>query len=106
MTPQRPIQNTDTNTDSNPSGKPEVVEVTEAQKSHAALMLSLQRIFEHWKATCNKPKAKLVLKRKTKVLARLKEGYSEDEIKRAIDHCSKSEFNNGGGDGSPSLSAA
>lgn len=80
----------------NPSGKPEDLELASKKlQLNSERRETTNRIFEHWKVACNKPRAKFLPKRREKVIGRLREGYSEAEIKQAIDNCSKSEFNSG-----------
>lgn len=52
-------------------------------------------VFEFWKATFNSPKTVLTEKRKKKIEARLEQGYSVDDIKKAILNCSKSDYHMG-----------
>lgn len=50
-------------------------------------------VFEFWKSVFEKSeKAILSDKRKTKIIERLKDGYTVEQIKQAIYNCSKSEF--------------
>lgn len=63
--------------------------------ANASRVLSSQalEIFEHWKKVFSKRGDVLFSeKRKGKVLARLNQGYTIDQIKQAIDNCAKSEF--------------
>jgi hypothetical protein len=46
-------------------------------------------LFDYWRTKCGHPKALLTLDRKTKVIARLREGYSEADIRQAIDGAAK-----------------
>jgi hypothetical protein len=52
-------------------------------------------IFKYWQITLNHHKAKLDTKRKKKIEAALKLNYSVEDLKRAIDGCSKSPFHMG-----------
>lgn len=53
-------------------------------------------VFEHWRAAMKKTKAvKLDAKRKGKIRARLKDGFTVDDIKKAIDGCASSAFHMG-----------
>jgi len=58
----------------------------------------IQEIFDYWVKVMNKPKAKLIPARTTKIKARLKEGYTVDEVKLAVDGCAKSPHNMGDND--------
>lgn len=53
----------------------------------------VRAVFEHWKKKMQKHgQVRLTDERRKKIQARLKDGYSVDEIKRAVDGCSQSEF--------------
>lgn len=58
-----------------------------------------QRLFEYWQVVMKKEKAKLTSKRKNCILARLREGYSVDQISMAIDGCMSSPYHMGQNDG-------
>lgn len=55
-------------------------------------------VFEFWKTTFNSPKTVLTEKRKKKIEARLEQGYSVEDIKKAILNCSKSDYHMGKND--------
>ncbi|WLF84812.1 YdaU family protein [Moraxella sp. ZY210820] len=58
------------------------------------LSAQAQEIFEFWKSVFGKnASTQFSDKRKAKVIARLKDGYSIDEIKKAIHNVSQNEFN-------------
>lgn len=58
--------------------------------------LELQ-IYNHWKTTMGKNgSTKFTDGRRSKIKARLREGYTIDQIKTAIDNCKASEFHMGG----------
>lgn len=58
------------------------------------LSAQAQEIFEFWKSVFGKnASTQFSDKRKAKVIARLKDGYSIDEIKKAITNVSQNEFN-------------
>lgn len=70
-----------------PSGEPEPAKNQHFKKE-------IQEIFEFWKTTFGKSNQTVLdSKRKGKIHARLKEGYSVDQIKQAIIGCSKSTYN-------------
>ncbi len=52
-------------------------------------------IFTYWKKELNHPRAKLDDKRKKKITALLKIGYTIEDLKTAIDGCKKSPFHQG-----------
>jgi len=58
-------------------------------------IIIVKEIFELWKKILNHKKAKLTNDRITKIKARLKEGYTEEECKSAITGCSKSDYHMG-----------
>lgn len=71
-----------------PSGEPEP-----AKKQNQNFKNEIQEIFEFWKTTfCKSDQTVLSDKRKTKIQARLKEGYAVDQIKKGIIGCSKSDY--------------
>lgn len=55
----------------------------------------VQEIFDHWRHTLGHKKAKLTPDRASKIKARLKEGYTVGECKRAIQGCGLSPFHRG-----------
>lgn len=52
-------------------------------------------VFEYWQAKLNKKGAKLTADRRTKIEARLREGYTIADIRRAIDNIAASDFHRG-----------
>lgn len=55
----------------------------------------VQQIFEYWQQVMDHPRAKLDVSRRRAITARLKEGYTVDQIKAAIDGCKASDFHQG-----------
>ena len=55
-------------------------------------------LFQYWQARCNKPRAKFTQERRRCLRARLREGYTAVEIRRAIDGCADSPFHSGEND--------
>lgn len=53
------------------------------------------RVFAHWQQRCNHPKARLTPERAGKILARLKQGYTQNDLFAAIDGCASSAFHSG-----------
>ncbi|HDR2009621.1 TPA: DUF1376 domain-containing protein [Acinetobacter baumannii] len=89
--PSNHLTNEPSNQENNicpPNGEP-----MSAEKPKESFKEEIQEIFEFWKTTFNK-NSRTVLdnKRKTKIQARLKEGYTVQDIKLAITNCSKSEY--------------
>lgn len=58
----------------------------------------VQEIFEYWQLVMDHRRAKLDVSRRRAVTARLKEGYTVDQIKAAIDGCKRSDFHQGKND--------
>jgi len=56
------------------------------------------RVFECWKETMKRPKAKLDLNRTKAINARLADGYSVDDLCVAVHGCAESEFHMGAND--------
>ena len=58
-----------------------------------ALAAQISEVYEHWRSVMGKNgNAKLTPERQTKIKARLKDGYSPERLKRAIDGCGASDF--------------
>ncbi|MCV4783124.1 phage replication protein, partial [Escherichia coli] len=55
----------------------------------------VKEIFVFWQKTFNHPRARLDNTRRRKIEARLRDGYSVDEIKSAILGCKASPFHQG-----------
>ena len=55
-------------------------------------------VFSYWKEKLKHPQAQLGGKRKVIIAARIKEGYTVDALKEAIDGCSKSPYHQGKND--------
>ncbi|MBF6731338.1 DUF1376 domain-containing protein [Acinetobacter baumannii] len=71
-----------------PNGEP-----VPAEKPKENFKNEIQEVFEFWKVTFNKNnRTVLDNQRKSKIQARLKEGYTVEDIKTAIVGCSKSQF--------------
>ncbi len=52
-------------------------------------------LFQYWVARFGKTRARFTAERRTAVRARLRDGYTPDDIRRAIDGCKASGFHNG-----------
>ena len=76
-------------------GNPE--EVKRQRKTYTSIELSkiTTQLFNFWKQTLNHPKAILTKDRKSKIQARLKEGYTIEQAEEAIAGCSLSSFHMG-----------
>lgn len=70
-----------------------------AQPKTQEMLDSWKRIFAHWQKATDHPKARPTKDRKAKVYARLREGFGERDIIRAIDGCASSPFHMGENDG-------
>jgi hypothetical protein len=56
---------------------------------------AVRLVFEHWTVVMNKPKAKLTGDRERRIKARIREGYTVDDLKAAVDGCKASDFHQG-----------
>jgi DNA-binding transcriptional ArsR family regulator len=52
-------------------------------------------VFDHWREVMQSPRSKFTGDKKTKIQARLSEGFTVDDLKRAIDGCAASDFHMG-----------
>jgi hypothetical protein len=55
-------------------------------------------VFDFWKQECDHPKAKLDRKRKAAIAARLKEGFTVEELSTAVRGCRSSPYHQGQND--------
>ncbi|CAM0682903.1 hypothetical protein J671_2288 [Acinetobacter sp. 1130196] len=89
--PSNHLTNEPSNQENNicpPNGEPVPVE-----KPKENFKNEIQEVFEFWKVTFNKNNRTILdNQRKSKIQARLKEGYTVEDIKTAIVGCSKSQF--------------
>jgi hypothetical protein len=58
----------------------------------------VEQVFAHWQAVMQIPRAKLDAKRRAAVQARIKDGYTADDLMLAVDGCRKSEWHMGKND--------
>lgn len=58
----------------------------------------ITEIFTHWQQIMGHPQAKLIDARKRAIAGRLREGYTVDQIKQAIEGCKASPFHQGEND--------
>lgn len=56
---------------------------------------AIRSVFAHWQERCEHPRAKLDDKRKRLIRARLQDGYTVDDLTKAIDGCARSPFHQG-----------
>lgn len=82
-------------TDSDPPLEEETNTNTNTKKKERPPSEDVSRIFSYWQSALNHPTAKLTAERKRKIEARLKEGYSIEQICQAIDGCAASAFHRG-----------
>jgi hypothetical protein len=54
-----------------------------------------QRVFNHWREACDHKAALFTAKRRTLIAARLREGYTVDQLMLAVDGCRGSPFHQG-----------
>jgi hypothetical protein len=64
----------------------------------AGFTAEAQEVFAHWQKVLNHPSAKLTKDRETKIKARLREGYTVEQCKRAVDGCRASPYHMGQND--------
>lgn len=62
------------------------------------LKTQVREIFEYWQRTMDHPQSKLIATRERAIAARLREGYTVDQVKAAIDGCRRSPFHQGQND--------
>lgn len=74
---------------------PKVLEAVNARLKQAA---SIRRIFTFWQEEVGKPEARLTPDRARKIQARIREGYTEQQIMQAIRGISRSPHHNGEND--------
>jgi hypothetical protein len=78
-------------------------DICEVETSHVCApdykpLTSTQEVFTHWQQVMNHPHAKLDTKRRKVIMQALGLGYTADNLKLAIDGCSKTPFNAGQND--------
>ncbi|AHF05410.1 hypothetical protein MARPU_05650 [Marichromatium purpuratum 984] len=56
---------------------------------------AVREVFDYWRAALDHPRAKLDSKRRRTIAARLKDGYSTEDLKRAVDGCRASPWHCG-----------
>jgi uncharacterized protein YdaU (DUF1376 family) len=56
------------------------------------------RVFQHWQTVMDKPRAQLDAKRSKAIAGRLKDGYTPEQLCRAIDGCRQDSFSMGQND--------
>lgn len=61
----------------------------------------VSQVFLYWQKTMQKPQAKLTSDRRNKITARLKDGYTAEQLMAAIDGCANSDFHMGRQPGKP-----
>lgn len=77
-------------------GMRKLAEQLDPPKESEELRRKVERVFEVWRAEMGKGgSAKLTRERRAKVEARLKEGYSAEEIIDAVRNCAASDFHRG-----------
>ena len=88
---EQTFNHTDTDTDTDT----DISTTTVVDKS---VHSEVAQVFEHWKSVMDSPRSNLDKKRKTAIEARLKDGFSVDDLKSAIDGCRKTPHNMGDND--------
>jgi hypothetical protein len=86
---------------SRPTSKPEESNVKSVPAgscmSNDISRATVLSLFSYWRTQCGHPTAKLKRDRERKIVARLREGYTEADIRRAIDGAAKHAFVNENG---------
>lgn len=72
--------------------------ICEAKASPCGASTATQLIFSYWQNVMNHPQAKLDKRRESKITQALKLGYSDEQLKQAINGCAKTPFNMGNND--------
>jgi hypothetical protein len=81
------------------SDRPVPVPLPQSQSQHRSRAGSstVRDLFDYWRDRCNHPTAKLGADRRGKIQARLNEGYTAEQIRRAIDGAARGAFVNDDG---------
>lgn len=80
-------------------GSGKALEVSGKEGEEKRVGTWIVKVFEHWRRRMNKPKnTKLTPGRRKVIRARLAEGYTTDQLMKAVDACSASEFHMGQND--------
>ena len=66
-----------------------------ARRHPSTTTTEVLEVYEHWKRACRKPRAKLTADRRSKVRARMREGYSVADLRKAIDGAARHAFGSG-----------
>jgi len=72
--------------------------VSEPPRETPQVARDVVSVFEHWKVATSRPLAKLTTDRISRIRGRLREGYSPETLRKAIDGCAASEFHSGTND--------
>jgi hypothetical protein len=70
----------------------------EEKRGSDRLSSDAQEVFEHWKAVMEHPESRFTANRREAVTDRLKEGYTVEQLKRAVSGCRASDFHRGKND--------
>lgn len=62
------------------------------------MIKEMHEVFDHWKMIMGHPRARIDAKRELAIKARLKDGYTADDLKMAIDGCAASAWHMGAND--------
>ena len=83
--------------DSHESDEP-VSEKSKVDQKRKLQLAQAKEVFEYWKQKFNKTdQTKYTDERKNKILARLNDGYTVEQIKQAVDGCASSEYHTNSG---------
>lgn len=67
---------------------------SEQEEQGGSLAPTVRRLFEYWQAQCRHPQSRLTAERRRKCEARLREGYTEEQGRTAIDGAARAAFVN------------
>jgi len=73
------------------------LELNSVEERKAMVRSEAKECFEYWQQRCEHPKARLGRDRQAKIVARLNEGYTVEQIKQAIDGAAVGAFTNDSG---------
>jgi hypothetical protein len=76
------------------STPPEDEDVLGGQSKPGARARAVRGLFEYWQDECDHSQAKLTHERRQRIEARLREGYTEQQIRQAIDGAARAPFVN------------
>lgn len=99
---ERPLNSVETREQRNSTNQSTINQSTnqpeEIHVAQSARRDQVASVFNHWRQVMKHPRSAMDAKRRKLIESRMKEGYSEEDLKSAIDGCSRSSFHMGGND--------